>query len=240
VRHRWLGTAAALAFVACVLAFVPLVLRDHRAAARPVLAPATTVVTAVHAGERPPHVVLRLHGQFGFPAGAPDGSLLLVQASAGGRSAIWRFAHGHGRRIGSLPAGAVPVWSPDRSRVAVWEPPGRVVIRRLDGARVRTLTAQLGIGGIACSSWAGRYIACLRTSRSASGWRLAAELWRDDGVLVRRRRLSLPFGAAPALASADGRLVVRRSSAAPGDVGRSADGRTVYVARVKLATSMPK
>jgi hypothetical protein len=277
VRLLWGGTAALLAVAAAVLAAVPVVLRAERPNVQSPVVRGTTTVLAIPLAGGAPREVLRLTGQYGSPTGASDGSLLLVRSTFAAAS-IWRFTAGRGARVSSLPASAQPVWSPDRSRYLTWEPDARIVIRRLDGTFVRTLTRQPGIGGISCDSWSGRFIGCVRTSRPTTGWRLDLEVWRDDGTLVRRRRLTSPFGSTGVSVRPDGRVLVLRpfvrSRIAPfpapqwtpdgralvyvdrrgrllangrvllrralGEFGLSADGRTVYVARVKVATSIPK
>lgn len=282
VRLAGVTTAAVLALVAGAVALIPLGLQAHRSAARPPAFSGTTTVWAVPVDGGPPRELLRLSGRYSSPTGLPDGSLVLVRPTTAG-AGLWRFRDGHGTRIAALPELAAPVWSPNRSRYALWEPNAQVVIRRLDGTRVRTLTRQPGIGGIGCSSWAGPYIACVRESRPHGGWRLDVEVWRPDGTLVRRRRLAFPFGSTTAVVAPGGRvLVVRpfrggREAPAPaptplftpdgrtlvfvdrrgrlvargvrtrvlmqralGDFGLSADGATVYVARVKAAVSIPK
>ena len=240
---------------------------QHAARARLPVAHATTSVLAIPLAGGPPRTLLRLQGQYAAPAGAPDGTLLLTSDQA-----VWRVVRGRPERVGPLASSQEPVWSPDRSRYVAWEAPARIVVRRVDGSLVRTLTRQPGIGGVGCSSWSGTSIACVRLTNAAGGWRHDLEIWSEDGTLLRTQRLAFPFGSATVALRPDGSTRVLHPAPFPvpqwtadgktlvhvdrqgrlranarvllarpgGEFGLSADGRTVYVVRVKAATSMPK
>jgi hypothetical protein len=198
--------AVLLALCAVVIGFVPVLLR-----ARPTPPPQPelgTVVSAVPLNGGTARPVVTLRGQYGFPTATADGTALVLEKpfSVGGTE-VWRVPLDGStpRRIGHMGIFTAPAWSPDGHERASTSDGQTVVVDRLDGTRVRTLTQLHGYGGFSMPSWDGSFIAFERQSRPATGWRLDLEVWNATGS--RAWRTAVPFAQGALAVASDGRRV---------------------------------
>ncbi len=248
--------ALGIGLAACALALVPLALGKRNRATLPPLFDGSTVVYSVPFAGGRPHVVLHLHGQWGFPVATSDGSALLLERPQLSTTAVWRVpldgqapTHVRDTRVFTAPVsrrGGYLATERQTRPASGWRID--LIVRDRDNRVTWTkqMPFPLGFPAVAAD---GRRVAVVRMHLlelvTPAGRRLlASDAQADSAPLWTRDGRSLLYY------NTSGRLVVRNSVTGkarvlvgPGryfDKTLSRDGRTVYFLGLNDAVSIPK